>query len=95
MRGTTTWWLWVGAMGLAVSPAGAAVSVTFEPAAVVASGISPSQQVVVFGVAREPTAFSVRVVSRIEVITDEDGDGNPSWRCPNARGWRCCLCGRV
>jgi hypothetical protein len=79
VRGTTTWWLWVGAMGLAVSPAGAAVSVTFEPSAVVATGISPSQQVVVFGVAREPTAFSVRVVSRVEVLTDEDGDGKVSY----------------
>ncbi len=65
----------MGLLALAASPAFAEVSVAFEPVAVVARGISPGQQAVFFSVTREPIAFGVRVVRRLEVIADEDGDG--------------------
>ncbi len=65
----------VGLLALASNPAFAAVSVDFAPSAVVARGISAGRQAVFFSVTREPIAFGVRIVPRLEVIADEDGDG--------------------
>jgi hypothetical protein len=49
--------------------------VTFEPQAVVASGITPKGRAVWFSVAREISRQSATIVPHIEVATDEDGDG--------------------
>jgi hypothetical protein len=50
-------------------------SLTFEPAAVVASGVTPKGKVVWFSVAREIADYAATVVRRDEVVEDEDGDG--------------------
>lgn len=52
-----------------------APSLTFEPAAVVASGVTPKGKVVWFSVAREIADFAATVVRRDQVVEDEDGDG--------------------
>lgn len=49
--------------------------ISFEPAAVVARGITPHGQAVWFGVAREISRRSTNVVPRHAIAADEDGDG--------------------
>lgn len=61
---------------LAVPVAAAAPpSVSLEPEAVVARGISPKGRAVVFSVAREISRQSINVVPRYGIVTDDDGDG--------------------
>ena len=57
-------------------PAAAAPPVlTFEPQAVIASGITPKGRVVWFSVAREISRRAATIVPRIELAVDDDGDG--------------------
>lgn len=51
------------AAGLTAQPV-----ISFEEAAIVARGLPPGGQAVVFGIAREPTGFFTRVVRRQEVL---------------------------
>lgn len=50
-------------------------SLAFEPAAVVASGVTPKGKVVWFSVARELADYAATIVRRDQVVEDEDGDG--------------------
>lgn len=50
-------------------------AVSFEPEAVVASGLTPKGQVIWFSVARETSRRATTVVPRIEARSDDDGDG--------------------
>lgn len=50
-------------------------SLSFEPEAVLAQGISPKGRVVWFSVAREISRQAATVVPRIEQAADDDGDG--------------------
>lgn len=60
-----------------VIPATAAPPVlTLEPRAVAASGITPKGRVVWFSIAREISRRAATIVPRIELVADEDGDGN-------------------
>ena len=59
---------------LAAAPLAAQPAISFEPAAVVASGISPGGQVAWFGVARESEDHAARIVRRETVATDGDRD---------------------
>ncbi len=68
-------WLVTSALAGWAAVGGAQPAISFEPTAVTASGVSPGRQAVFFSVTREPIAFGVRVVPRLEVIADEDGDG--------------------
>lgn len=58
--------------GLLAQPA---PSLAFEPAAVVASGVTPRGKVVWFSVARETADYAATLVRRDKVLEDEDGDG--------------------
>lgn len=61
---------------LLVAPLSAASpSLSFEPEAVLAQGITPKGRVVWFSVAREISRQSATVVPRIEQVADDDGDG--------------------
>jgi len=66
----------VGLVLLAAPLAAAAPpEISFEPDAVVASGISPKGQAVWFSVAREISRQSTNIVPRHAIGADEDGDG--------------------
>jgi hypothetical protein len=60
---------------LAAAPLAAQPAISFEPAAVVASGISPGGQVAWFGVARESEDHAAKIVRRETVAADDDRDG--------------------
>jgi hypothetical protein len=60
---------------VAAAPLAAQPAISFEPTAVVASGISPGGQVAWFGVARESEDHAARIVRRETVATDDDRDG--------------------
>ena len=47
---------------------GAQPVISFEEATVLARGLPPGGQALVFGIAREPTGFSTRVVRRQEIL---------------------------
>jgi hypothetical protein len=65
--------LWMAAL---VSSAAAAPPVlTFEPQAVAASGMTPKGRMIWFSVAREISRQAATIVPRIELATDDDGDG--------------------
>ncbi len=59
------------------SPAALAAppAVSFEAHSVAASGVTPRGKVVWFSIAREIDRQSARIVPRIELATDDDGDG--------------------
>lgn len=59
-----------GAPASAASPV-----VAIEPQAVTASGVTPKGRVVWFSIAREISRRAATIVPRIELLTDEDGDG--------------------
>jgi hypothetical protein len=56
-------------------PAGPGLRVSFEAAAVVASGVTPGERVAWFSVAREDTGSGSLIVRREEVTADTDRDG--------------------
>lgn len=62
---------------LTLAPAvhSAPATLSFEPEAVVASGLAPGGRVALFSVAREAHPYVSRVVRREEILTDDDGDG--------------------
>jgi hypothetical protein len=60
---------------LLAAPLAAQPALTFEPAAVVASGITPGGQVAWFGVARESEDHAAKIVRRETVAADDDRDG--------------------
>jgi hypothetical protein len=60
---------------VAASPLAAQTAISFEPAAVVASGMSPGGQVAWFSVARESEDHAAKIVRREPVVTDDNGDG--------------------
>jgi hypothetical protein len=62
-------------LGLAPAVHAAPAILSFEPEAVVASGLAPGGRVALFSVAREAHPYVSRVVRREEILTDDDGDG--------------------
>lgn len=74
MRRSTAVWLFLGALTPTALRA-ATPAVTFEEAAVVASGLEPAARVGWFSVAREPGESVSRIVRREAVVADDDGDG--------------------
>jgi hypothetical protein len=74
MRRSTVVWLVLGALAPATVRAATPV-ITFEEAAVVASGLEPASRVAWFSVAREPGEYVSRIVRREAVLADDDGDG--------------------
>lgn len=74
-RGAHGWGCFLAAVFLAV-PAMAALQVTLEADAVVATGVTPGGKVVLLGVTREIEEDDVPVARRhLEVLADTDGDG--------------------
>lgn len=60
---------------VAAAPLAAQPAISFEPAAVVASGMTPGGQMAWFGVARESKDHAATIVRRETVATDDDRDG--------------------
>lgn len=73
-------------LGFLLLPLGAMAlppRISFEPDAVVADGITPKGRVVWFSIARVVEQRSAAIVPRIELVTEDDGDGKVRYDLPD------------
>jgi hypothetical protein len=68
--------------GLAVPALAAPPALSFDAKAVTAAGITPKGRVIWFSIAREISRQSATIVPRIELATDDDGDGKVRFDLP-------------